>query len=258
MAESEPAPIWAAAAAPAAEEAVAAEAPEETAAAESGVSDDAAATEPTESDRSWETEPWSEPDAAAAAVRLQMPSPSRPKTKTVISPKPPSRRPRSPPRSRKSMPDAPMSHGSIGRTRPRCTRRRGSRPRRLLPPAARRPASSPAAGDIRTTLGQPEPELDDELLEEPTTAEQAVPWLIGVILLLAGMVIVLLALIFAGDASLGGASGRLAHANGRSHSRAPRASGQPHSRARARHRRRAPRPSPRRAPSPSRNTATSR
>ena len=30
------------------------------------------------------------------------------------------------------------------------------------------------------------------------------PWLIGVILLLAGMVIVLLALIFAGDASLGG------------------------------------------------------
>src|SRR5690606_13798847 len=45
-----------------------------------------------------------------------------------------------------------------------------------------------------------------EELEEPapTTAEQAVPWLIGVILLLAGLVIVLLALIFAGDASLGG------------------------------------------------------
>ena len=49
--------------------------------------------------------------------------------------------------------------------------------------------------------------MDDELAEEATTAEQAVPWLIGVILLLAGMVIVLLALIFAGDASLGGGAG---------------------------------------------------
>ncbi len=62
----------------------------------------------------------------------------------------------------------------------------------------------PRTGEIRTTLGQAEPDLDDELAEEPTTAEAAVPWLIGVILLLAGMVIVLLALIFAGDASLGG------------------------------------------------------
>ena len=65
------------------------------------------------------------------------PSRSRPKTRTVISPKPPSRRPRSPPRNRKSMRDAPMSHGSIGRTRPRCTRQRGSRPHRRPP----RPAS---------------------------------------------------------------------------------------------------------------------
>ena len=65
----------------------------------------------------------------------------------------------------------------------------------------------PSVGDVRTTLGRAEPELDDELEEEPTTAEQAVPWLIGVILLLAGMVIVLLALIFAGDASLGGTGG---------------------------------------------------
>jgi hypothetical protein len=38
----------------------------------------------------------------------------------------------------------------------------------------------------------------------PTLAEQAVPWLIGIVLLLAGMVIVLLALIFAGDGSLAG------------------------------------------------------
>ena len=65
----------------------------------------------------------------------------------------------------------------------------------------------PRGGDIRTSLGSTEPELDDELAEDATTAEQAVPWLIGVILLLAGMVIVLLALIFAGDASLGGGSG---------------------------------------------------
>ena len=63
------------------------------------------------------------------------------------------------------------------------------------------------SGEVRTTLGGAEPELDEEPGEEPTTAEAAVPWLIGVILLLAGMVIVLLALIFAGDASLGGGAG---------------------------------------------------
>ncbi len=61
----------------------------------------------------------------------------------------------------------------------------------------------PATGDIRTRLGTQEPDLDDDLEEQPSTAEQAVPWLIGFILLLAGMVIVLLALIFAGDQSLG-------------------------------------------------------
>jgi hypothetical protein len=75
------------------------------------------------------------------------------------------------------------------------------------PPPPRTDAQvEPRAGDIRTRLGraEPETELDDDVAEEVTTAEQAVPWLIGVILLLAGMVIVLLALIFAGDASLGG------------------------------------------------------
>ena len=46
-------------------------------------------------------------------------------------------------------------------------------------------------------------ETDDAPDDHPSTAEQAVPWLIGVILLLAGMVIVLLALIFAGPESLG-------------------------------------------------------
>ena len=60
----------------------------------------------------------------------------------------------------------------------------------------------PVAGDVRTRLGTPEPDLDEDLEPEATTAEQAVPWLIGFILLLAGMVIVLLALIFAGDQSL--------------------------------------------------------
>ncbi len=72
------------------------------------------------------------------------------------------------------------------------------------PARAEEGSVEPRTGEIRTTLGQAEPDLDDELAEEPTTAEAAVPWLIGVILLLAGMVIVLLALIFAGDASLGG------------------------------------------------------
>lgn len=61
----------------------------------------------------------------------------------------------------------------------------------------------PEAGRIRTSLGGIT-DTDDEVEEQPSTAEQAVPWLIGFILLLAGMVIVLLALIFAGDASLGG------------------------------------------------------
>ena len=75
------------------------------------------------------------------------------------------------------------------------------------PPPREGEGSEPRSGEIRTTLGTPEPEPDDELAEDATTAEQAVPWLIGVILLLAGMVIVLLALIFAGDASLGGGGG---------------------------------------------------
>ena len=77
------------------------------------------------------------------------------------------------------------------------------------PPEARdrdADAVEPSAGEIRTSLRREEPDADDELAAEPTTAEQAVPWLIGVILLLAGMVIVLLALIFAGDASLGGSA----------------------------------------------------
>jgi hypothetical protein len=65
----------------------------------------------------------------------------------------------------------------------------------------------PAGGPVRVSLGQAS-EADGQVHSEPvrpSTAEQAVPWLIGVILLLAGMVIVLLALIFAGDESLGAA-----------------------------------------------------
>jgi len=71
-------------------------------------------------------------------------------------------------------------------------------------PAApdRSPALDPVVGRVRVSLAQ-EPDASADAEEEPSTAEQAVPWLIGVILLLAGMVIVLLALIFAGDASLG-------------------------------------------------------
>ena len=62
----------------------------------------------------------------------------------------------------------------------------------------------PEEGETQTVAGA-EPETDAEV-EPGSTAEQAVPWLIGLVLLLAGMVIVLLALIFAGDGSLGGAS----------------------------------------------------
>jgi hypothetical protein len=93
------------------------------------------------------------------------------------------------------------------------------------PIAPERPLTlEPDAGPIRLSvrdeasldMGEPEEE------ELPSTAEQAVPWLIGVILLLAGMVIVLLALIFAGDASLassgtipsGGALAELTYGSG--------------------------------------------
>lgn len=68
-------------------------------------------------------------------------------------------------------------------------------------PRERSSELQPESAPIRTTLSASGAETEPG--EEPTTAEQAVPWLIGVILLLAGMVIVLLALIFAGDASLG-------------------------------------------------------
>ena len=97
--------------------------------------------------------------------------------------------------------------------------------------------------------------MDDELAEEATTAEQAVPWLIGVILLLAGMVIVLLALIFAGDASLGG-GGAGGSPTPSAFAFVPAASGagEPHSDGPVRRALR----SHRRAPTPSRNTASSR
>lgn len=60
----------------------------------------------------------------------------------------------------------------------------------------------PAVGRVKVSLG-PEAEVEDDADEPASTAEQAVPWLIGLILLLTGMVILLLALIFAGDASMG-------------------------------------------------------
>jgi hypothetical protein len=78
-------------------------------------------------------------------------------------------------------------------------------PTEWVPPVPRRSGElEPSEATIRTTLA--ERSVAAELGERPSTAEQAVPWLIGLILLLAGMVIVLLALIFAGDASLGGAA----------------------------------------------------
>ena len=75
------------------------------------------------------------------------------------------------------------------------------------PPPARDAPLDPAAGSVRTSFGPRDAEAAEAVaIDQPAIAEQAVPWLIGVILLLAGMVIVLLALIFAGDASLGGAA----------------------------------------------------
>jgi hypothetical protein len=80
------------------------------------------------------------------------------------------------------------------------------------PPAPATPVDqgelTPHATAARTRpASDAERDLDGDAEPDASTAEQAVPWLIGFILLLAGMVIVLLALIFAGDASLGGGSG---------------------------------------------------
>ncbi|HEX2765208.1 MAG TPA: hypothetical protein VHR55_01010 [Candidatus Limnocylindria bacterium] len=77
-----------------------------------------------------------------------------------------------------------------------------------LPPQAASAGGEDLAPHATPARTRPAADADRELDEDPeagaSTAEQAVPWLIGFILLLAGMVIVLLALIFAGDGSLGG------------------------------------------------------
>ena len=68
-------------------------------------------------------------------------------------------------------------------------------------------------------------------MRRPTTAEQVVPWLIAIILALAGIVIVLLALIFSSDGGqLNGvpqSSGLGGAADGADHSPTPRASASP-------------------------------
>ena len=93
------------------------------------------------------------------------------------------------------------------------------------PPPPRREALEPAAGAVRTSLATAAAPADEAVaVDQPAIAEQAVPWLIGVILLLAGMVIVLLALIFAGDGSLGG---RGASPSGSALVGVPGASGEP-------------------------------
>ena len=76
-----------------------------------------------------------------------------------------------------------------------------------LPPEPEEPPepterSSPEveAGEVSTSGGW-DPRLHGER-RRPTTAEQAVPWLIGLILALAGVCIVLLALIFTGPSGL--------------------------------------------------------
>ena len=122
----------------------------------------------------------------------------------------------------------------------------------------RRPSSTRSVGRIKISLAQEAAATETE--EEPTTAEQAVPWLIGVILLLAGMVIVLLALIFAGDGSLGGVA-----PSGSALALVPSTAATPSVEPRAvRHRscrrtaRRRPLSSQRQRPRPSRSTGRSR
>lgn len=62
-------------------------------------------------------------------------------------------------------------------------------------------ASPPTeAGEISTSIGW-DPGRDGDR-RRPTTAEQAVPWLIGLILALTGIMVVLVALIFTGPAGL--------------------------------------------------------
>jgi hypothetical protein len=220
--EGEPyAPIWAAVEPESvAEAAEAAEAPEQIADAEAVPTVAAEATEP---ERSWEADLWPQPEpetapepdvaaaAAAAAAAGAEASDAEPEPSEADD---------------GHLPEAAIAAAAIAASQPEIESRRPDvpwldrpdqtevypttwEPPPPPPPAARAEVGvvEPRRGAVRTTLGQAEPEGDDELAEEATTAEQAVPWLIGVILLLAGMVIVLLALIFAGDASLGGAGG---------------------------------------------------
>jgi hypothetical protein len=82
------------------------------------------------------------------------------------------------------------------------------------PPPPPPPPSPPTeASDPTTTLGDPTADaLDadnwdhrrDGDRRRPTTAEQAVPWLIGVVLALSGIVVVLMALIFIGPEGVAG------------------------------------------------------
>ena len=68
------------------------------------------------------------------------------------------------------------------------------------PAGAGHPSPEVEAGEVSTSGGW-DPRLHGER-RRPTTAEQAVPWLIGLILALAGVCIVLLALIFTGPEGL--------------------------------------------------------
>ena len=187
-----------------------------------------AASEADEADTTWEPDLWAEPDgeaepegeaddvAAAAAVGAAATAPTPPaEPETVARPEPESQPTKDGDSSRGR---EAAAVGALAASRlevespPESPWPERVDPTEVLPTSWAAPAPAPADGDgvepstgeVRTTLGRSEPDLDEEVVEEPTTAEQAVPWLIGVILLLAGMVIVLLALIFAGDASLGG------------------------------------------------------
>jgi hypothetical protein len=73
-------------------------------------------------------------------------------------------------------------------------------PRVVDPPATDTLSPDTESGDV-TTSGNWDPRLHGER-RRPTTAEQAVPWLIGLILALAGVCVVLLALIFTGPEGL--------------------------------------------------------
>lgn len=160
----------------------------------------------------FERQPWPEPSPPPPEPLFPAPEPSPPEPEPEPEPLIPAPEPEREPEQSPGPEPEPEPAVAVPEPGPAWPERADSTqvfPSSWTPPAPTEPAEpdrsrdlDPVVGRIKVSLA--EAEADAEAEERPSTAEQAVPWLIGVILLLAGMVIVLLALIFAGDASLGG------------------------------------------------------